>query len=135
MGGSYGGYLAVQLSKSREFGKLILRAPAIYKPSELNTLNGDINSDEGWAAKDAYRRDAKQIAKHPLIRGASKFKGKTLVVVHEKDEGIPRTVTDTYTKAFNADTYVAKDFPHNMGDMPRSAIVGYQKAISAWLTK
>lgn len=135
MGSSYGGHLAAQLTKSREFNQLILRAPAIYKPSELNTLNGVINSDEGWAAKDAYRKDAKQIAKHPLITGASNFKGKTLVVVHENDEVVNKTVTDAYIKAFGADVYVAKSFPHSMRDVPKKAKADYQKAISTWLTK
>lgn len=135
MGTSYGGYMATQLTKYREFAKLVLRAPAIYKPEDFYTLNGAINSEEGWAAKDAYRRDVEALAKHPLLARASNFKGNTLVVVHENDEQVPSETADAYIKAFNADVHAAKGFPHFMGEMPRQQIVGYQKVISDWLNK
>lgn len=135
MGTSYGGYLAVQLTKYRSFENLILRAPAIYKPSDFYTLNGAINSDEGWAAKDAFRRDVESLSKHPLLARASNFKGKTLVVVHENDEQVPKETTDAYISAFKADVYAAKGFPHSMYDQPRENIIEYQGAISDWLNK
>lgn len=133
MGASYGGYLATQLTKYRTFDKLILRAPAIYKPSDFYTLNGEINSEEGWAAKDAFRRDITALAKHPLLTRASDFKGKTLVVVHENDEQVPKETTDAYIKAFNADTYIAKGLPHSLQSASAEQKSEYQSKISDWL--
>src|SRR5206468_9462352 len=43
MGGSYGGYLATQLTKYRQFDNLVLRVPAIYQPVDFYTLNKDID--------------------------------------------------------------------------------------------
>jgi esterase/lipase len=133
MGASYGGYMATQLTKYRSFEKLILRVPAIYSPSDFYTLNSEINSDEGWAAKDAFRRDKEKLATHPLLARASSFKGKTLVVVHENDEDVPKETTDTYIKAFNADVYIAKEFPHSIRTVPREELSVYQLIISNWL--
>ena len=133
MGASYGGFMAVQLTKYRVFDKLVLRAPAIYKPSDFYTLNSVINSDEGWASKDAFRRDVEALAKHPLLARASDFKGKTLVVVHENDELVPKETTDAYIKAFNADVFIAKEAPHSIGELPIEQITAYQYAISDWL--
>jgi esterase/lipase len=135
MGTSYGGYLAVQLTKYRSFEKLILRAPAILKPADFYTLKKPTLNDEEWAAKDAYRRDTEALSKHPLLARASDFKGKTLIVVHEHDDQIPKETTDTYIKTFNADVYIAKGFPHSIYDEPREKIVEYQNAISDWLNK
>lgn len=134
MGTSYGGYLAVQLTKYRAFENLILRVPAIYQPSEFYTLNGVINSEAGWAAKDAYRRNVEALKKHPLLARAASFAGKTLVVVHENDEQVPKETTDAYVSAFNADVYIAKDTPHSLFDQPREKIVEYQTILSDWLS-
>lgn len=133
MGTSYGGYMATQLTKYRDFEKLILRVPAIYKPEDFYTLNGQINSDDGWDAKDAFRRDVDVLAKHPLLARASNFKGKTLVVVHGNDEQVPKETTDAYIHAFKSDIYLAKGFPHSIRDVPHDQIIGYQDTISNWL--
>jgi esterase/lipase len=135
MGTSYGGFMATQLTKYRAFDKLVLRAPAIYMPSDFYTLNGAINNDEGWAAKDAYRKDVTALSQHPLLARAADFSGKTLVVVHENDELVPRPTTDAYIKAFNADTHIAKGFPHSTRSVSRDQIIEYQNAISEWLKK
>jgi pimeloyl-ACP methyl ester carboxylesterase len=133
MGASYGGYMAAKLTEYRRISKLVLRAPAIYKPIDFYSLNGSINSDEGWAAKDAYRRDTEALKEHPLLANARSFNGRTLVVVHENDKSVPKETTDAYIKAFDADAYIAEGAPHSVGDMTRDQIVAYQKAISEWL--
>jgi alpha-beta hydrolase superfamily lysophospholipase len=135
MGTSYGGFLATQLTKYRTFQNLVLRVPAIYKPSDFYTLNGDINSDEGWAAKDAFRRDVEALSKHPLLARVSNFKGKALIVVHENDEQVPKETTDAFTNAFNADVHIAKGFPHSIYNQPTEKVAEYQSAISDWLNK
>lgn len=133
MGASYGAFMATQLTKYRPFEKLVLRVPAIYMPSDFYTLNGTINSDDGWAAKDSFRRDEEALAKHPLLARASNFKGKTLVVVHGNDEQVPKATTDAFIRTFKADVYEAEGFPHSVHTMPREQINAYQAKISDWL--
>lgn len=133
MGSSYGGFLAVQLTKYREFDNLVLRAPAINQPSDFYTLNGSLHSEESWQAKNAYRNDEEALAKHPLLARASSFKGGTLVVVNGNDDVVPKPVTDAYTRTFNADVYVAEGFPHSIHSMPPEQIVAYQTKIADWL--
>ena len=135
MGASYGGFMATQLTKYRSFDKLVLRCPAIYLPTDFYTLNSIIQSEEGWAAKDAFRRDSEALAGHPLLARASNFKGKTLVVVHENDEDIPKATTDAYIKTFNADSYIAEGFPHSLHTMPKERVATYQAAIADWLNR
>src|SRR6185437_9664373 len=133
MGTSYGGFLAVQLTKYRMFENLILRAPAIYRPQDFYTLNGVLDSSEGRAATRVFRQDANELSKHPLLSRASNFTGRTLVIVHENDEQIPKQTTDAYITAFHADGYVAKGFHHSIVDEPKDEIIAYQNAISDWL--
>lgn len=131
MGTSYGGYIAAQLTQYRAFEKLILRAPAIYPHDTFYTKWKEF--DEQWT-QTVFRRDLEALAKHPLIAGAGRFKGKTFVMVHEKDEDIPRATTDAYIKAFNADSHVFKNTPHSLRSLPRERIEEYQKIISKWLS-
>lgn len=136
-GSSYGSFLATQLTKYREFEKLVLRAPAIYKPQAFYDLwSVRLNDEENYRiASEEYRRDAEALAKHPLLARASKFEGKTLVVVHENDELVPRETTDAYIKAFNADSFIAKGFIHGVRQSPVSSeqIASYQNRIAEWL--
>jgi uncharacterized protein len=135
MGSSYGGFLAVQLTKYRAFDRLVLRVPSIYEPSDFYTLNSALNSDDAMPRKIAFRKNREALAKHPLLARASEFPGKTLVVVHEKDDHIPTETTDAYIHAFHADSYVAKGFLHNLGKMPQDKAKVYEQAIIDWLKK
>jgi alpha/beta superfamily hydrolase len=132
IGTSYGGFLGTELTKYREVSNLVLRVPAIYLPEDFYTSNEVVNKDEVYL----YRQDKVLLDSHPVFTRASEFTGKTLVVVHEFDEFIPRKVTDKYIKTFKADTYLAKGFTHafkvDAPDQDRSA---YKNAISNWLNK
>lgn len=132
IGTSYGGFLAVQLTKYRTFANLILRAPAIYKPSDFYTLWRDI--DREWT-RTVFRKDADALAAHPLLARASKFTGRTMVIVHEHDESVPRETTDAFIRTFSADTYLAYGFQHALSDprTPREGIIKYQKVIIDWI--
>lgn len=134
MGTSYGGYLAAQLTKYRVFSKLVLRVPALYLPEDFYTKWKEMEWDRH---RLAYRSNAKSVAEHPMLKRAANFKGKTLVVVHENDELVPRETTDGFIKTFNADTYIAKGFGHSFADEldKRDKILEYQKAITDWLNK
>ena len=134
MGTSYGGFLATQLIKYRSFKNLILRAPAIYKPSDFYTTWRNIDRD--WT-RNVFRKDVEALAAHPLLARASKFAGKSLVVVHGQDESIPKETTDAFIKTFSADTYTADGFWHALSDPrnPKDKMIEYQDAISEWLNR
>ncbi len=136
-GSSYGGFLAVQLTKYREFENLILRAPAIYRPSAFYDLwSKRIDDQEGYEKDIAkYRRDTQTLAKHPLLARASAFKGQVLVVVHEEDEVVPRETTDSYIIAFHADSQIAEGFSHSIDKNVHNEgrLISYQDKIADWL--
>lgn len=132
LGTSYGAFLGTQLTKYREFKNLILRVPAIYRPQDFYTSNKIINNHDVYM----YRQDAIKLSSHPLFVRASNFKGSTLVVVHEFDEFIPKTVTDKYIEIFNADSYLAKGFKHSFKlDAPEVEKLAYKNSISDWINK
>jgi esterase/lipase len=138
-GSSYGGFLAVQLTKYREFANLVLRAPAIYKPNAFyNVWSSRIDNVEAYDAQmHEYRQDADALAKHPLLALASSFKGKVLVAVHENDEVVLRPTTDAYIKAFNADSFIAEGFSHTVDAAVRdpAKLQAYQDQIANWLNQ
>lgn len=129
-GSSYGGFMATQLTKYREFDGLILRAPAIYKPSEFYTLR----KNEDKEATFAFRQDAEALAVHPLLARASQFKGKTLLVVHQRDERVPKETTDAYAKAFKPEIYMP-DVTHSLDDASPEQIAKYNQYVFDWLAK
>lgn len=130
IGTSYGAFMAAYLTRFRPFNKLVLRAPAIYEPSDFYSPHAEIDK----LAIRAYRADSEAVAKHPLFLQASKFEGNSLLVVHGNDESVPAETSSVYQKAFSADTYVAEGFKHAMRDPanPREMIVAYQEAIIKW---
>lgn len=138
-GSSYGGFLAVQLTKYREFANLVLRAPAIYKPSAFYDLwSVRIDNEDAYNAQmREYRQDTEALAKHPLLGRASAFKGKVLVVVHENDEVVLRATTDAYINAFNADSFIAEGFSHTVDAAVRdpAKLQTYQDRIAEWLNQ
>ncbi|QQS19586.1 alpha/beta hydrolase [Candidatus Saccharibacteria bacterium] len=132
MGTSYGGFLATQLTKYRVFANLILRAPAIYKPSDFYTTWRDIDRD--WT-RNVFRKDVEALMNHPLLARASRFAGRTFVMIHEHDEYVPAETTDAFIKTFSANTYLAEGFWHALSDPrnPKDKFSDYQKAISNWI--
>ncbi len=138
-GSSYGGFLGTQLTKYRTFEKLVLRAPAIYKPGDFyNTWASRLLDEEKYHIESQmYRQDTEALAKHPLLARASAFSGKTLVVVHENDELVPRQTTDAYINAFGAESFIATGFSHGVRQSPVSEeqIEAYQDRIADWLGK
>ena len=131
IGSSFGGFLAAQLTSYRPVNKLILRAPAIYQPSDFYTMQKDIDRD--YLVK-TYRKDSEALANHPLLKRASTiFTGKCLVMVYEHDELIPKETTDAYIKAFNAETYFAVGFPHSLDQVVRENQTNYNQKIHEWL--
>lgn len=138
-GSSYGGFIGAHLSKYREIKNLILRAPALYRPSDFYNL---------WAARlqneELYRSNIERFRntddvrmRSPILTQPSLIKGETLVVVHDKDEVIPVTTTNAYISAYDADSYVAADFTHAVSKSPvtQAQLDEYYTYISRWLMK
>jgi len=133
MGTSYGGFLASQLTKYREFDKLVLRVPAIYRPQNFYTKWGDYNPDEELG----YRKNEKTIAKHPLLERAANFKGRVLVVTHELDDVCPPNSTAPFIHAFKADHWEVKGFQHSFGESKKTPEQeeAYYAKVAEWLKK
>lgn len=130
MGTSYGGFLAVQLTKYRSFRNLVLRVPAIYEPFDFYTLNKNIDRQH----ERRYREEQDFLDNHPLLARASKFKGRTLVVWHEFDDYVPKELTDKYIEVFHADSYLAKGWKHSYKiDAPDAEQSEYKNAILDWI--
>ena len=138
-GSSYGGFLAVQLTKYRSFANLILRAPAIYRSAEFYDLWAKQIDNKQEYEKNmlVYRQNIEALSGHPLLSRASSFKGNVLVVVHADDEVIPHATTDAYIDAFQSESFLAEGFTHSID---RSVIddarfQDYQNRIASWLNK
>ncbi|HUD10846.1 MAG TPA: alpha/beta hydrolase [Candidatus Saccharimonadia bacterium] len=137
-GMSYGGFLGAWATKYRTFDKLVLRAPAIFRPETFYTSWSVLRTtDETRYKKDMekYRRNTELLQVHPLFTQDPEFKGQTLVIVHEYDEGIPRQTTDLFIKAFNAQSHIALGFAHNVR---QSKVIDQQRQvyylkIATWL--
>lgn len=128
IGSSYGGFLATQLTKYRKFDGLILRAPAIYMPSAFYTLM----KNEDRESTQAFRRDAEALAKHPLLTRASQFEGYVLLIVHERDEQIPKETTAAFANAFHPDLII-EDVTHSLDQASQTQIDEYNQKIIDWL--
>lgn len=131
-GTSYGGFLATQLTKYREFDELILRVPAIFEPSNFYTKWGDYNVEKGRK----YRVHG-DFNDHPLLKRASMFEGRSLVVTHELDEVCPPNSTDAFIKSFSADHIEFKGIKHGFGEsnMSDEQKTEYYQNLVDWLVK
>lgn len=131
MGASYGGFLATQLTKYRRFSKLMLRVPAIYKPDNFYTKWADYNVEEGRK----YRYDSTNLDQHPLLKRASSFEGRTMVITHEFDESCPKNTTDAFIRAFNAEHWEAKGLYHGFSksNMTEEQSQEYYNVVSDWI--
>lgn len=116
-GGSYGGYLATLVTKSRPVKSLLLAAPAIFSDDWREVPVTKIEEEE----KEMFRREAELNKKNTeALKLISDFKGSLLIEEHEKDEIIPhRIVKAYYDAAVNASPkshVVIKNSPHALHD-------------------
>ena len=132
IGTSYGGFHATQLTKYRKFEKLILRVPAIYPPDVFYTKWKDMNVEY---IRGTYRHDTEDLVNHPLLKRASEFKGKTLVVTHELDDICPSNVTKAFIHAFHADSWTQPNFKHSILESApdEKTLSAYHNKIAEWL--
>lgn len=136
VGTSYGGFLATQLTKYRQFEKLILRVPAIYPPEDFYTKWGEQDLSDPLNYKQEYRNDPDNLKSHPLLKRAQRFTGNVYVLTHELDESCPKATTDAFIEAFKpVDTYDAKGFRHGFRQsMPdETQIAAYHDTLEKWI--
>lgn len=134
MGTSYGGYFAAMLAGVRDVRKLILRVPANYDPKDLYTPWSRLDREQ---IRNEYRADPKNFDNHPVLAKGPPFKGDAYVLTHEFDGACPKSSTDPYIKAFNAESWEAKGFVHGLGksNFTEEQLEEYQNKIAEWLTK
>lgn len=134
MGTSYGGFFAAMLAGVRDIKKLILRVPANYDPDDLYTPWRKLDREQ---IRNEYRADPKNFENHPVLAKGPNFKGEAYVLTHELDEACPKSSTDPYIKAFNAENWEAKGFVHGLGKskFTEQQLEEYQNKIAGWLRK
>ncbi len=138
IGNSYGSFLAAHLTHYRDFEKLVLRAPAIYRPESFYDL-WSIRFDDEDSYREmiqSYRTKPVELKNDPLLEMKdSPFRGQTLVVIHENDEIIPRQTSEAYIQAFNADRYIAEGFIHavSQSDIADEQLNDYHEKIANWI--
>ena len=132
MGTSYGGFMAIQLTEYRSFKKLVLRVPAIYRPETFYTKWKDMDLEE---IRRSYRTNPKNFINHPLLKGASAYKGEVYVLTHELDEACPKPATSAISEAFGAETWEAEGFKHGLHESiyTQEQLEEYQDKIVSWL--
>lgn len=127
-GSSYGGFLATHLSQQRVFDVLTLQAPAIYRPSDFTRTQAEENDKK----TSSFRRNPTELSHHPLLKNAAKFQGKVLLIVHERDERIPKEVTDAYADALPCKV-IAEDVPHSLGQATEEKVAHYNQNVFDWI--
>lgn len=138
VGNSYGSFLASNLLQYRPLRKLVLRAPAIYRPEKLHDKWAVRFADnEAYDASIAiYRNSFEEMSRSPLFR-ARELNRETpvLVVAHEHDEIVPRETAKTYATHFNAELYIAEGFKHavSQSDVTEEQLHVYHEYIADWL--
>lgn len=134
MGTSYGGYMAAWLTRFRNFDKLVLRTPAVYKPEDFYSPHGLIHKSDELVA---YRKNTELIERNALFLQEPVFNGETLLVIHGMDEHIPEETSNLYQEKFAAETYFAEGFMHGFRDPhnPQDSLEAYKIAVSDWLHK
>jgi predicted esterase YcpF (UPF0227 family) len=135
-GSSYGGFLATQLTKYRIFGSLILKVPAIYPPEQFYTKwEYRENNREEYAKKmKEFRTDTVALETHPLLARASKFTGRTLMIVHDQDEVVTTQTTDAYENAFHPEI-IHQPMPHSPEGVTATVWQAYYQNVIDWLKK
>lgn len=133
IGTSYGSFMATQLTKYREFDRIILRVPALYEPKNFYTKWADYDHDEGLR----YRTETQDLVNHPLLKRAKVFKGKSLVVLHENDERCPLNSTQAFIDAFDAESWTWPDLVHGFASSGISLEEeqAYYKKIIDWMKR
>ncbi len=134
LGTSYGGYFAAMLAGVREVRKLILRVLANYDPRDLYTPWRKLDGDQ---IRNEYRADPKNFKNHPVLAYGPSFKGEAYVLTHELDEACPKSSTDPYIKAFDAEHWEAKGFVHGLGEstFTEQQLEEYQNKIAEWMNR
>jgi uncharacterized protein len=97
VGVSYGGYLGAILTKLRQVSALALRAPAIYRDPNWNLPKLKLHEDPELVL---YRRRPVSWDDNRALLACVGFSGDVLIVSSERDDIVPKPVTESYAAAF-----------------------------------
>jgi len=95
-GFSYGGFLAVLLSKYRRLHWLALRAPALYRDDDIGSAKSCIDRK----LLSSFRRKRLGPADSVALAAAADFRGDVLVLESELDSIVPHSQIQNYVDAF-----------------------------------
>jgi hypothetical protein len=88
VGRSYGGYLAVLLTRERAVRWLALRVPALYKDDHWTAAKAEIDRTE----LERFRSEVVTPERNRALAACAKFRGDVLVVESERDDFVPHAV-------------------------------------------
>lgn len=112
VGASFGGYVAAALAGERQPKSIVLRAPAIYRDSEVDTARESITPEQMQQFRESLRYSLPQNMALRAIRG---FRGNVTIVESEHDESIPVSVINAYDAvATNSVRHVIKGAGHSL---------------------
>jgi pimeloyl-ACP methyl ester carboxylesterase len=97
VGSSYGGYLAVHLTRERAVRWLALRVPALYKDEHWTAAKAEIDRTE----LERFRSEVVAPDRNRALTACAKFRGDVLVVESERDGFVPHSVITSYRAAFH----------------------------------
>lgn len=136
IGASYSGYLGTWLLAREPLRWLGLRAPALYRDGDMNTMFNQVMTEElqQWRCQNPHWQDISILAN--ARRNSSNCS--VLLIESEKDSSIPHSVMMTYQDAFSG---AALDYQYRLmlrtghsltTDQQRA---DYLKILTEWLPK
>src|SRR4051812_19692249 len=102
VGSSYGGYLAVLLTRERAVRWLALRVPALYKDEHWTAAKAEIDRTE----LERFRSEVVTPERNRALAACAKFRGDVLVVESERDDFVPHSVITSYRAALDRKSVV-----------------------------
>lgn len=131
IGTSYGGYLAMLLTRERPVRWLAMRVPALYPDSDWEVPKAKLDKQ----AVQAYRERPPASADDRALSACTAFAGDVLVVASEQDDRIPPTAIAAIQAAFaRANSFshrVIHGASHAMRD-PRHQRI-YRRLLVGWI--
>ena len=97
VGKSYGGYLSIIASSKINFNKLILIAPALYPDEDFDKPTYELIKKN----PNIFRQYKTDYRNNIALRSFRNFEKEKMLIVCEKDEEVPRSITDCYKNSVN----------------------------------
>jgi uncharacterized protein len=131
IGTSYGGYLAMLLTRERPVRWLAMRVPALYPDADWDVPKAKLDK----AAVRAYREHPPAAEQDRALSACADFPGDVLVVASERDDRIPPAAIAAIQAAFRrANSFshrVIQGATHAMRDERHQRV--YRRLLVSWI--